>query len=54
MCLPIIIMNEQPYNRTTGGNIELARLLSIQQSIVRTHIPYEANLRGEGVGVVWV
>ena len=27
-------------------------LLSIQQSIVRAYVPYEANLRGEGVGVV--
>ena len=50
MCLPII-MND---NRIII--VISSWLLSIQQSIVRAYVPYEANLRGEGVGVVelWV
>lgn len=53
MCLPIIriIMND---NRIII--VISSWLLSIQQGIVRAYVPYEANLRGEGVGVVelWV
>ena len=43
MCLPII-MND---NRIII--VISSWLLSIQQSIVRAYVPYEANLRGEGV-----